>query len=101
MRRTTAMVAVLAASALLAAACGRGGPGGGGDAKVSGDKVVLAVLNDQSGVYADLSGKNSVEAVEMAVEDFKARHGDEAVTTNIEVVTADHQNKPDIANSKA
>jgi branched-chain amino acid transport system substrate-binding protein len=101
MRRTTAMVAVLAASALLAAACGRGGPGGGGDAKVSGDKVVLAVLNDQSGVYADLSGKNSVEAVKMAVEDFKARHGDEAVTTNIEVVTADHQNKPDIANSKA
>jgi branched-chain amino acid transport system substrate-binding protein len=101
MRRTTAVVAVLAASALLAAACGRGGPGGGGDAKVSGDKIVLAVLNDQSGVYADLSGKNSVEAVKMAVEDFKARHGDGAVTTNIEVVTADHQNKPDVANSKA
>jgi len=67
----------------------------------AGDKIVLAVLNDQSGVYSDLSGKNSVEAVKMAVEDFKAQYGDKAVTKNIEVVTADHQNKPEIANSKA
>ena len=59
------------------------------------------MLNDQSGVYADLSGKNSVEAVKMAVDDFKAKYGDKAVTKNIEVVTADHQNKPDIANTKA
>jgi len=91
-------VAVTATCALLAA-CG-GGPGGGGG-KVSDDKIVLAVLNDQSGVYADLSGKSSVTAVEMAVADWKARHGDDAVTTNIEVVSVDHQNKPDIANSKA
>jgi branched-chain amino acid transport system substrate-binding protein len=101
MRRTTAVVAALAATALVTAACGRGGPGGGNDAKVSDDKIVLAVLNDQSGVYADLSGKNSVEAVKMAVEDFKAKYGDDAVSKNIEVVTADHQNKPDIANTKA
>ena len=92
--------AITTAAALLLAACGQGGPSGGGG-KISGDKIVLAVLNDQSGVYSDLSGKNSVEAVKMAVEDFKAQYGDKAVTKNIEVVTADHQNKPEIANSKA
>ena len=92
--------AITTAAALLLAACGQGGPSGGGS-KISGDKIVLAVLNDQSGVYSDLSGKNSVEAVKMAVEDFKAQYGDKAVTKNIEVVTADHQNKPEIANSKA
>ena len=60
------------------------------------------MLNDQSGVYSELSGKNSVKvAVEMAIEDFKAKYGDKAVTKNIEVVTADHQNKPDVANTKA
>jgi len=67
--------AITTAAALLLAACGQGGPSGGGG-KISGDKIVLAVLNDQSGVYSDLSGKNSVEAVKMAVEDFKAQYGD-------------------------
>lgn len=103
MRRTTttAAVAALSAAALLLTACGgRGGPTSAGG-QVSGDKIVLAVLNDQSGVYADLSGTNSVEAVKMAVEDFKARYGDQAVSKNIEVTSADHQNKPDIANTKA
>jgi len=85
---------------LMVAGCGGGGPRAGGG-KLSGDKIVLAVLNDQSGVYSDLSGKNSVEAVKMAVEDFKAKYGDKAITKNIEVVTADHQNKPEVANSKA
>jgi branched-chain amino acid transport system substrate-binding protein len=92
--------AATVAATLALAGCGAGGPGSGGG-KISGDKIVLAVLNDQSGVYSDLSGKNSVEAVKMAVEDFKAEYGDKAVTKNIEVVTADHQNKPEIANSKA
>jgi len=103
MRRTTTVaVAALSAGALVLTACGgRGGPASSGDTKISGDKIVLSVLNDQSGVYADLSGKNSVEAVKMAVDDFKAKHGDNAVTQNIEVITADHQNKPDIANTKA
>jgi branched-chain amino acid transport system substrate-binding protein len=101
MRKTTRALSAALAGALLVAGCSRGGPSGGGDAKISGDKIVLAVLNDQSGVYADLSGKNSVEAVRMAVADFQAKHGDKAVASTIEVVTADHQNKPDIANSKA
>ena len=64
-------------------------------------KVVLGVLNDQSGVYKDLSGPNSKVAVEMAVEDYKKKYGDKAVAKTIEIVTADHQNKPDIANTKA
>ncbi|MEU8800017.1 ABC transporter substrate-binding protein [Spirillospora sp. NPDC048819] len=91
--------AALATAGMMLAACG-GGPGGGGG-KISDDKLVLAVLTDQSGVYADLSGKNAVEAVKMAVADFKAKHGDKAVTDKIEVISADHQNKPEIANSKA
>jgi branched-chain amino acid transport system substrate-binding protein len=103
-KRTTRTLAVAATGALAVAAlaaCGRGGPGGGDDEKVTGGKLMLAVLNDQSGPYADLSGKNAVTAVQMAVDDFKAKHGDDAVTTDIEVVSADHQNKPDIANTKA
>ena len=99
MRKGTIAASVLLAVALTA--CGGGGPSGGGDGGVSGDKLVLAVLNDQSGVYSELSGKNSVAAVEMAVEDFKAKYGDKAVTSDIEVISADHQNKPDIANTKA
>jgi branched-chain amino acid transport system substrate-binding protein len=91
--------AAVATAAMLLAACG-GGPGGGGG-KISDDKLVLAVLNDQSGVYADLSGKGSVEAVKMAVADFKKKYGDKVLTDNIEVVSVDHQNKPDVANSKA
>ena len=97
MRKTLAATAVVA---LLVAGCGAGGPSGG-SGKISGDKIVLAVLNDQSGVYSDVSGKNSVEAVKLAIEDFKEEYGDKAVTRNIEVITADHQNKPEIANSKA
>src|SRR3954447_1135243 len=54
--------------------------------------VKVGVLNDQSGVYADVGGRGSVIAAEMAVEDFKpAAHG-----LQVEVVSADHQNKPDI-----
>src|SRR5690242_18242775 len=101
MRRASAATAV--ASLLVAGCvtgCGAGGPSGGGG-KVSGDKIVLAVLNDQSGVYSDLSGRNSVEAVKLAIEDFTKEYGDKAVTKTIDVVTADHQNKPEIANSKA
>jgi branched-chain amino acid transport system substrate-binding protein len=61
-------------------------------AQVSDDVVKIGVLNDQSGTYSDLSGKGSVEAVKMAVEDF----GGKVLGKPIEVVFADHQNKPDI-----
>jgi branched-chain amino acid transport system substrate-binding protein len=92
-------VALAAGVALLAAGC-NGGPGGGGG-KISGGKIEIAVLNDQSGVYADLSGKASVDAVKMAIADYRAKYGDKAVAKKIEVTTADHQDKPEIANSKA
>src|ERR671936_61143 len=94
-------------AALLAVACGAapsGGGGGSGSAasvKLTNGKLVIGVINDQSGVYADLSGKNAVEAVRMAIEDFKAKYGDNALGGPIEVITADHQNKPDLASSKA
>lgn len=83
------------------AACGAAGGPGGGNEKISDGKLVLGVLNDQSGPYKDLSGPNSVEAVKMAVDDWKAAHKDDAVTTDIEVITADFSTKPDVANTKA
>lgn len=95
------LITIAAAGALLAA-CGGGGPQSAGKgAKLTDDKIVLGVLNDQSGVYAELSGRNSVKAVELAIADFKAEFGDKAVTQNITVETADHQNKPDVANTKS
>lgn len=54
--------------------------------------VKLGVLNDRSGIYSDLSGEGSVVAARMAVEDFKA--ADKGI--NVEIISADHQNKPDI-----
>jgi branched-chain amino acid transport system substrate-binding protein len=63
----------------------------------SGNKIKIGILNDQSGVYADFGGKWSVEAAKMAVEDF----GGKVKDIPIEVVTADHQNKPDIASNIA
>src|SRR3954463_10885998 len=59
--------------------------------------VKIGILNDQSGVYADYGGKWSVEAAKMAVEDF----GGSVLGHPIEVITADHQNKPDLASSIA
>ena len=59
--------------------------------------VKIGVLNDQSGVYADYGGKYSVEAAKMAIEDF----GGEVLGQKIEMVTGDHQNKPDLATSIA
>lgn len=59
--------------------------------------IKLGVLNDRSGVYADLSGEGSVVAARMAVEDFGA--ADKGI--NVEIVSADHQNKPDIASNIA
>jgi branched-chain amino acid transport system substrate-binding protein len=78
------------------------GPAAGqGTVKLMHSKIVLAVINDQSGVYADLGGKNGVEAVRMAAEDFVKKYGPNAVGGPIEVLSADHQNKPDVGASKA
>jgi branched-chain amino acid transport system substrate-binding protein len=57
----------------------------------------IGVLNDQSSLYADLTGTGSVTAARMAVEDY----GGKVLGMPIEIVTADHQNKPDIGASTA
>ena len=62
-----------------------------------GKVVKIGVMNDQSGPYADLSGQGSVVAAKMAAEEF----GNKVAGMPIEVVSADHQNKPDIALSIA
>jgi branched-chain amino acid transport system substrate-binding protein len=54
--------------------------------------VKLGVLNDQSGVYSDLTGQGSVVAARLAVEDFKP--ADKGI--KVEIISADHQNKPDV-----
>ncbi|TDV44794.1 ABC transporter substrate-binding protein [Actinophytocola oryzae] len=95
---TKIRAAVVIAGVVLAG-CGGGPQSGGG--KVSGDAIRLGVITDLSGVYSEVGGKNSVESVRMAVDDFTKRHADDAVTKNIEVSSADHQNKPEIANTAA
>jgi len=59
--------------------------------------VKIGILNDQSGVYADYGGKYSFEAAKMAIEDF----GGEVLGQKVEIISADHQNKPDLATSIA
>jgi branched-chain amino acid transport system substrate-binding protein len=59
--------------------------------------VKLGVLNDRSGIYADVAGEGSVVAAQMAVDDFGA--ADKGIT--VEIVSADHQNKPDVGSTIA
>jgi branched-chain amino acid transport system substrate-binding protein len=59
--------------------------------------VKIGVLNDRSGLYADLGGEGSVVAAHMAVEDFKAAEKG----IKVEIISADHQNKPDVGASIA
>ena len=66
-------------------------------AQISDDTVKLGVLADMSGLYSDLSGIGSVVATQMAAEDF----GGTVLGKKIEVVSADHQNKPDIGSNIA
>ncbi|MEW5727661.1 MAG: ABC transporter substrate-binding protein [Pseudomonadota bacterium] len=70
---------------------------GAAQAQYSGDKVRIGVLTDLSGTYSDLAGQGSVVAAQMAVEDFGGKVGG----VPVEVVSADHQNKADIASSIA
>ncbi|MFZ2223755.1 MAG: ABC transporter substrate-binding protein [Candidatus Deferrimicrobium sp.] len=66
--------------------------------KVSDGVVKIGVLTDMSGTYSDLAGPGSLAAVQMAVADFIAK---EKPDFKIEVISADHQNKGDIAAIKA
>lgn len=78
----------------LAMACATGLFAGGAGAQ---ERVKIGVLNDQSGAYADASGRGSVVAAQIAVEEFRARHPG----IQIELVSADHQNRPDVGSSIA
>lgn len=59
--------------------------------------IKIGVLNDQSGLYADFGGKTSVDAARLAAEDM----GGSVLGKKIEIISADHQNKPDIGMSLA
>jgi branched-chain amino acid transport system substrate-binding protein len=61
------------------------------------EKVKIGFITDMSGLYADVEGKNGALAMQMAIDDF----GGKVLGQPIEMVTADHQNKADIAASKA
>ena len=81
----TLSLAVLGASLLL------------GSPANSQTSVKIGVLTDLSGPYADLSGHGSIIGTQLAVEEFKAQHKD----ISVEVISADHQNKPDIGGAIA
>ena len=67
-------------------------------AQISGNAVKIGVMNDMSGLYADIGGPGSVVAAKMAVDDYlKATKS----SLKVEVVSADHQNKPDVGSSVA
>lgn len=82
-QKRNAMIGVAAGLLLVATAA---------QAQVSNEVVKIGLLNDQSGMMADMSGKLSVDAVKMAVEDF----GGKVLGKPIQVISADHQNKVDI-----
>ncbi|MFN4090027.1 MAG: ABC transporter substrate-binding protein [Alphaproteobacteria bacterium] len=84
--RTMGLLAGLASAALAL---------GTAQAQLSGDVLRIGVVNDQSGLYADITGQGSVTAARMAVEDF----GGTMLGKKIEVVFADHQNKPDVGSN--
>ncbi len=84
---------LLASAAVMAAA-------GAAKADISDGKVVLGLIDDMSAIYADITGEGNRVAMELAIEDFKKETGgfDNA---EIEVLTADHQNKADVAATTA
>src|SRR5258707_14921734 len=81
-------LAIIAAALMISAAA---------QAQISGDTVKIGILNDMSGLYADLGGQGSVEAARMAVADF----GDNVNGKKIEIIRADHQKKPDVRGGMA
>ena len=88
MKRTLSSAAAAAVLALAA---------GAAQAQISDGVIKIGVLNDMSGLYADLTGPGSVIAAKLAVEDFGAA----SKGMKVEVVGADHQNKPDVGSTVA
>jgi len=65
-------------------------------AHAAANKVVIGDIDDMSGVYADIIGPGGVEAAKMAIADF----GGSVLGNKIELLTSDHQNKPDLGSAK-
>src|SRR5271169_1696615 len=65
--------------------------------KISDGIVKIGMIEDMSSIYADITGVGAVTAAKMAAEDF----GGKVLGRPIEVISADHQNKPDIASATA
>ncbi|MBS0536955.1 MAG: ABC transporter substrate-binding protein [Proteobacteria bacterium] len=84
MKRTMALAALAAALAC-------------GSAQAQQINVKIGVLTDMSSLYADLAGPGSVEAAKLAVEDFAKTNPN----VKVEIISADHQNKPDVATNIA
>ena len=61
-------------------------------AQIPGDTIKIGVLSDFSGPFADQTGKGSLVGAQLAAEDFAKEAGD----LKVEIISADHQNKPDI-----
>jgi branched-chain amino acid transport system substrate-binding protein len=70
---------------------------GAASAQISDGIVKIGVLSDMSSLYTDIAGKGSIVAAQMAVEDFGAA----AKGMKVEIVSADHQNKPDVGSAVA
>jgi branched-chain amino acid transport system substrate-binding protein len=85
------------AIAIAAAAASAVGLSFPAQAQISGDTVKIGLLTDLSGVYSDVDGNGGAEAVRMAIADM----GGAINGKKIQFIVADHQNKPDIAASKA
>ena len=83
--KLTALAVMLTAAGLLAPAA------------QAQEKVKIGFITDMSSLYADLEGKNGAMAIQMAIDDF----GGKVMGMPIELMSADHQNKADIAASKA
>jgi branched-chain amino acid transport system substrate-binding protein len=66
-------------------------------AQISGDVIRIGIITDMSSVYADLDGQGGVEAIRLAIADM----GGAINGKKIEILSADHQNKPDVAATKA
>jgi branched-chain amino acid transport system substrate-binding protein len=81
----------------MTAAVALGFAASGAHAQVSDGVIKIGVLNDMSSLYADIAGPGSVVAARMAVEDF----GASKKAMKVEIISADHQNKPDVGSSIA
>lgn len=94
MKRTAIATAIAIAATAIATTAAFSIPA---QAQVSGDTIKIGLITDLSGVYSDIDGNGGAEAVRMAIADM----GGTVNGKKVEFIVADHQNKADIAASKA